>query len=427
MDLSALPSVDQLLGQLQLTPGTYPHALIVQEIRRTLQAARETIRAGTEPAPLTDTIRAALQTLAQPSLKRVINATGVVLHTNLGRAPLADFTPLDGYSNLEYDLTQGRRGKRDLHFTHLLQHLLHAPAIAVNNNAAATYLVLHELAAGHEVIVSRGELIEIGDGFRIPDIMERSGAILREVGTTNRTTVEDYRRAITDRTKLILRVHPSNFHISGFTQKPTLKDLATLGIPVYEDLGSGCLVDLRKHGIDEPLVSESLNAGIALVSFSCDKLLGGPQTGIIAGDATLVERCRRNPMYRAFRPDKLIVQALEHTLRLLLLERYDEIPTLRMIRFAPELLRQRAEVFATQINGATVSAGESVAGGGSTPDQTLPAWLVRLPGSAHKLERHLRAHTPPIIARIEQGAVIIDLRTVNPADEALILAALAVA
>ena len=425
MDLSALPSVDQLLARIP--PGTYPHALIVQEIRRTLQTARDTIRNGSEPAPLIETILSTLQTLAQPSLKKVINATGVVLHTNLGRAPLADFTPINGYSNLEYDLTQGRRGKRDLHFTHLLQHLLHAPAIAVNNNAAATYLVLHELAAGYEVIVSRGELIEIGDGFRIPDIMERSGAILREVGTTNRTTLDDYRRAITDRTKLILRVHPSNFHISGFTQKPALKDLATLGIPVYEDLGSGCLVDLRKHGIDEPLVSESLHAGIALVSFSCDKLLGGPQTGIIAGDATFVERCRRNPMYRAFRPDKLIVQALEHTLRLLLLERYDEIPTLRMIRTAPDVLRQRAEAFAAQVEGATVSEGESVAGGGSTPDQTLPAWLVRLPGPAHKLERHLRAHAPPIIARIEQGAVIIDLRTVAPADEALILASLAVA
>ena len=426
MDLSALPSVDQLLGRLALPPGSFPHALVVKEIRLALDQARLEIRAGREPGPLAATVLQALQLLRHPSLKRVINATGVVLHTNLGRAPLTPFTPIDGYSNLEYDLTSGRRGKRDLHYTHLLEHLLHAKAIAVNNNAAATYLVLHELAAGHEVIVSRGELIEIGDGFRIPDIMERSGAILREVGTTNRTTLADYQKAINERTRLILRVHPSNFHITGFAQKPALSELATLGVPVYEDLGSGCLVDLRPHGITEPLVSESLAAGMALVSFSCDKLLGGPQTGIIAGDPALVERCRRNPMYRAFRPDKLIVQALETTLRLLLLERYDEIPALRMIQISSAVLRQRAETFAAQIEGATVVEGESVAGGGSTPDQTLPAFLVRLPGTPNALERKLRANEPPIIARIEDGAVVIDLRTVSPADEPLILAAIKV-
>ena len=426
MDLSALPSVDQLLGRLALPPASFPHALVVKEIRLALDQARVEIRAGREPGPLAATVLQALQLLRQPSLKRVINATGVVLHTNLGRAPLTPFTPIDGYSNLEYDLTSGRRGKRDLHYTHLLEHLLHAKAIAVNNNAAATYLVLHELAAGHEVIVSRGELIEIGDGFRIPDIMERSGAILREVGTTNRTTLADYQKAINERTRLILRVHPSNFHITGFAQKPALSELATLGVPVYEDLGSGCLVDLRPHGITEPLVSESLAAGMALVSFSCDKLLGGPQTGIIAGDPALVERCRRNPMYRAFRPDKLIVQALETTLRLLLLERYDEIPALRMIQISSAVLRQRAETFAAQIEGATVVEGESVAGGGSTPDQTLPAFLVRLAGTPHALERELRANEPPIIARIENGAVVIDLRTVSPADEPLILAAIKV-
>ena len=426
MDLSALPSVDQLLGRLALPPGSFPHGLVVKQIRQTLDRARQDIRVGQEPAPLEDSICRALQCLSQPSLQRVINATGVVLHTNLGRAPITPFTPIDGYSNLEYDLASGRRGKRDLHYTHLLEHLLNAPAIAVNNNAAATYLVLHELAAGHEVIVSRGELIEIGDGFRIPDIMERSGAILREVGTTNRTTLADYQRAINERTRLILRVHPSNFHITGFAHKPALAELATLGVPVYEDLGSGCLVDLRPYGITEPLVSESLAAGMALVSFSCDKLLGGPQTGIIAGDPALVERCRRNPMYRAFRPDKLIVQALETTLRLLLLERYDEIPALRMIRLSPDVLRQRAEAFAAHIEGATVVEGESVAGGGSTPDQTLPAFLVRLPGSPNALERRLRANEPPIIARIENGAVVIDLRTVSPADEPAILAAIGV-
>ena len=415
-----------MLGRLALPPGTFPHSLVVKEIRLALDQARVEIRAGREPRSPVDTVLQSLRVLRQPSLERVINATGVVLHTNLGRAPLTPFAPIDGYSNLEYDLASGRRGKRDLHYTHLLEHLLNAPAIAVNNNAAATYLVLHELAAGHEVIVSRGELIEIGDGFRIPDIMERSGAILREVGTTNRTTLADYQRAINERTRLILRVHPSNFHITGFAHKPALAELATLGVPVYEDLGSGCLVDLRPHGITEPLVSESLAAGMALVSFSCDKLLGGPQTGIIAGDPALVERCRRNPMYRAFRPDKLIVQALETTLRLLLLERYDEIPALRMIRVSPAVLQQRAEAFAAQIDGATVVEGKSVAGGGSTPDQTLPAVLVRLPGTPNSLERQLRANQPPIIARIENGAVVIDLRTVSPADEPIILAAIKV-
>ncbi len=423
MDLSALPSVDQLLGRLALPPGRFPHRIVVQEIRRALDLARTAIRAGEHAAPLEETILQSLEKLERPSLQRVINATGVVLHTNLGRAPIAPFTAIDGYSNLEYDLQSGRRGKRDSHYTSLLSQLLNAPAIAVNNNAAATYLVLNELAAGQEVIVSRGELIEIGDGFRIPDIMERSGAILREVGTTNRTTLSDYQRAINERTRLILRVHPSNFHISGFTQKPTLAELVTLGVPVYEDLGSGCLVDLRPYGITEPLVTESLTAGIALVSFSCDKLLGGPQTGIIAGDANLVERIRRNPMYRAFRPDKLIVQALETTLRLLLLERYDEIPALRMIRLGASALKQRAEALAAQIPGATVAEGTSVAGGGSTPDQTLAAWLVRLPGAPNPLERKLRACSPPIVARIEQGAVVVDLRTVAPSDEAAIVAA----
>ncbi len=422
MKLSDLPSVDSLLGRLP--PERFPRALAVAEIRRALDEARERIRAGAEPELLEPTILHRLEQLERSSLQRVINATGVVLHTNLGRAPLVPFTPLPGYTNLEYDLAAGRRGKRDVHYTGPLSQLLGASAIAVNNNAAATYLVLNELAAGGEVIVSRGELIEIGDGFRIPDIMERSGALLREVGTTNRTTLEDYRRAITERTKLILRVHPSNFHVSGFTHKPALAELATLGVPVYEDLGSGCLVDLRPYGISEPLVGESLAAGISLVSFSCDKLLGGPQTGIIAGDSALVARVRRNPMYRAFRPDKLIVQALEETLRRLLLERYDEIPALRMLRLAPETLKTRAEAFARQIPGATVVAGESVAGGGSTPDQSLPAWLVRLPGSANALERHLRTNSPPIIARIADGALVLDLRTVDPADEPLVAQAL---
>src|SRR5437660_610207 len=296
---------------------------------------REEIRAGsrTNSTPIENRVEQSLARFEAPSLRRVINATGVVLHTNLGRAPLARFEPLFGYSNLEYDLAKGARGQRDVHAAELIERLAGAPGIAVNNNAAAIYLALNELASDFEVIVSRGELIEIGDGFRIPDIMQRSGAILREVGTTNRTRIEDYREAISDRTRLLLRVHPSNFRMEGLTARPELHQLVALGkersIPVYEDLGSGCVVDLRAFGIDEPLVTDSIRAGANLVSFSGDKLLGGPQAGILAGDRELVTRLRRNPMFRALRLDKLIYQALETTLRNLLLERWDQIPALR--------------------------------------------------------------------------------------------------
>src|SRR5262249_30060834 len=279
-----------------------------------------------------------------------------------------------GYSNLEYDLATGRRGNRDVHAAPLIERLTGAPGIAVNNNAAAIFLALNELASGGEALVSRGELIEIGDGFRIPDIMARSGAQLREVGTTNRTRIEDYRDAITERTRLILRVHPSNFHISGFTARPELRELVALGrergIPVYEDLGSGCVVDLRAFGIDEPLVSESLEAGADLVSFSGDKLLAGPQAGILAGKPEMVARLRRNPLFRALRLDKVICQILEHTLRNLLLERWDQVPALAMIRQPAEEIRVRAQSLAARLPGAEVRSGSSVIGGGATPEQS---------------------------------------------------------
>ena len=296
----------------------------------------------TNSVPIEKRVERNLAKLETPSLRRVINATGVVLHTNLGRAPLAPFEPLFGYSNLEYDLAAGRRGKRDVHASELIERLTGAPGIAVNNNAAAIYLALNELAAGFEVVVSRGELIEIGDGFRIPEIMQRSGAMLREVGTTNRTHIDDYREAINERTRLLLRVHPSNFRIEGFTARPELSELVALakerGVPLYEDLGSGCVADLRAFGVEEPLVADSIRAGVNLVSFSGDKLLGGPQAGILAGDAKLVARLRRNPMFRALRLDKLIYQALETTLRNLVLERWDQIPALRMISQSSEEL-----------------------------------------------------------------------------------------
>ncbi|MCU1259793.1 MAG: L-seryl-tRNA(Sec) selenium transferase, partial [Bryobacterales bacterium] len=317
--------------------------------------------------------------------------------------------------------------KRDVHTHRLLDRLLGKPAIAVNNGAAALYLALHELAAGHEVIVSRGELIEIGDGFRIPEIMQHSGAILREVGTTNRTRVEDYKDAVTERTRVILRVHPSNFRITGFTARPELRELVALGrergIPVIEDLGSGCVVDLSPFGITEPLVRDSLAAGVNIVTFSGDKLLGGPQAGILAGDPELVVRLRRNPIFRALRLDKMIYQALESTLRALLFEQWERLPALRMVRLTANEIRIRAEKLAARIPGASVEAGESVTGGGSTPDQRLPTFVIAIPGDAVSLEKRLRAGTPPIIARIEDGRVLLDLRTVFPEQESELLKA----
>ena len=424
--LRELPAVHEVLSRLDAALARYPRALVVEEVRRALEAKRSGIRAGNGAAvgSIEGEVEQSLAVLARPSLRRVINATGVVLHTNLGRAPLGPQQPIAGYSNLEYDLDAGRRGKRDVHAGVLFEKLLGCPAIAVNNNAAAIYLALNELAVGYEVIVSRGELIEIGDGFRIPDIMQRSGAVLREVGTTNRTSIQDYRNAINERTRLVLRVHPSNFRIEGFTARPELSELVALGkergIPVYEDLGSGCVVDLRPFGIDEPLVSDSLRAGVDLVSFSGDKLLGGPQAGILAGKAEIVARLRRNPMFRALRLDKLIYQALENTLRALLFEQLERIPALAMIRMSAEQIRERAErlVAALPSIHARVEPGESVIGGGSTPAQSIPTWLIVMePKDVIGAEKLLRSGDPPVIARIEDDRILVDLRTVFAEEE----------
>ena len=424
--LRQLPSVDEVVRDL--SGLRCPRELLVRLVRREIDAARAALRATGVAIDVRQAVTETVAGLRAPSLRRVINATGVVLHTNLGRAPLPSFTPIGGYSNLEYDLGNGRRGKRDWHLDTLLEHLTGKPGIAVNNNAAATYLVLNELAPGAEVVVSRGELIEIGDGFRIPDIMARSGAILREVGATNKTSIADYRGAISERTRLIMRVHPSNFHISGFTGKPELGELAALSreqrIPLYEDLGSGCVADLRRFGITEPLVTASLEAGVNVVSFSGDKLLGGPQAGLICGDADLIARIRRNPMFRALRLDKLITQALEVTLRHLLFEEWDAVPALRMIRVSAAELRRRAEQLARRIPGGEVMESASVAGGGSTPDQTLPAWVVAIPGNAVRIEKMLRGGDPPVIARIENERLLVDLRTVLESEEEELLAAL---
>lgn len=418
--LRELPSVDEVLSRLD---AACPRELLVHETRRMIDDSRARAKRGeaVDASGIPARILSELARLERPSLRRVINATGVVLHTNLGRAPLGPGAAATGYSNLEYDLATGKRGKRDVHVRELLERLTGCPGILVNNNAAAVWLVLNELASGGEVVVSRGELIEIGDGFRIPDIMARSGATLREVGTTNRTRVEDYRDAINERTRMLMRVHPSNFHISGFTSKPALRELADLarerGVPLYEDLGSGCLVDLQPWGVNEPVVSESLRAGVNVVSFSGDKLLGGPQAGIIAGDTALVQRCRRNPMFRALRCDKLVYGAMESALRNTLFCQWDRLPALHMISVSAERIRERAQAFAVALGGADVLPGESVVGGGSTPDQALPTWLVAVAGDAVALERELRAGEPAVVARIEEDRLVLDLRTVFEDEE----------
>jgi L-seryl-tRNA(Ser) seleniumtransferase len=330
------------------------------------------------------------------------------------------------YSNLEYDLDLGARGKRDVHTDRLFCQLLGAEkALLVNNNAAAVLLTLNTLAEGAEVVVSRGELIEIGGSFRIPDVCAKSGAILREVGTTNRTRIGDYAAAVNERTRVLLRVHPSNFRILGFTERPSLEEFVELAqrhnLTSMEDLGSGCLVDLSPHGIrDEPRATTSLNAGVDVVTFSGDKLLGGPQAGILAGKREPLERIRKNPLFRALRVDKLTIAAMEATISLYLRGKTQTIPALRMIQLPREAIHQRAALLAERISAlpgftARVQDGDSVIGGGSTPAQSLPTALLAVTHSRHnpqELERLLRQNSPPVIARVEGDALLLDLRTV---------------
>src|SRR5947208_5086681 len=354
--LRQIPSVDELLAEPRLAAlSKRGDRNLVVEVARTVLAELRTRIAGDSnwtalglsAASIEVLISTAVERILSRSLQPVINATGVILHTNLGRAPLPE-TVVDEfrrtatqYSNLEYDLEAGARGKRDVHTGELLTRLTGSEAaIVVNNCAAAVLVTLAALARGGEVIVSRGELIEIGDGFRIPEIMEQSGAILREVGTTNRTHLADYENAISEKTRVLLRVHPSNFKVTGFTDKPSIEELVALGqrsgLPLVEDLGSGCLVDLSEFGVCEPTVKQSVDAGVSVVMFSGDKLLGGPQAGLIAGKKDLVTRVRRYPLFRALRVDKLTIAALEATLGAYLRAAWDEIPGLRMIRAALE-------------------------------------------------------------------------------------------
>src|SRR2546430_654039 len=456
--LRQIPSIDELLAQPRLAALSkrVDRNLVVEVARAVLADLRSRIAGdsnwtalGLNAASVEELISNEVERILSRSLQPVINATGVILHTNLGRAPLTEAVvdefrrSATHYSNLEYDLEAGARGKRDVHTAELLTRLTGAEAaIVVNNCAAAVLVTLATLARGGEVIVSRGELIEIGDGFRIPEIMEQSGASLREVGTTNRTHIADYENAINERTRVLLRVHPSNFKVTGFTDKPSLEELVAFsqrsGLPLVEDLGSGCLVDLSEFGVSEPTVKQSVDAGVSLVMFSGDKLLGGPQAGIIAGKKELIGRVRRHPLFRALRVDKLTIAALGATLGAYLRGALDEIPVLRMIRMSAAELKRRTENFLRELT-AVVPLGEveleiadsvSLAGGGSTPTQSLPSKAIRIASARHsasQLEQRLRQAPAGIsvIARVEEDRLILDLRTVFPEQESLLLKTLA--
>lgn len=398
---------------------------------------RSRIAAGediADPSSAIESIAGAmLNAAARGSLRPVINATGVVIHTNLGRAPLADVAIervraiAEGYSNLEYDLALGTRGSRTVHAESLLTQLTGAEAaLVVNNNAAATMLILSGLAAGREVVISRGEMVEIGGGFRVPDVMRQSGATLREVGTTNRTRASDYLAAVTTATAMFLRVHPSNFRIEGFTERPSLADLVSAGramnVPVVEDIGSGCLVDDLPG---EPSVRQSIAAGVDLVCFSGDKLLGGPQSGIIVGRRALVDRLRTHPLMRAVRADKIAFAILEATLAEYAAGRASEtVPVQRMLHASADDIEARVRRLSTTLaaNGWRVAmiSGSSAVGGGSAPGLELPTVLLALDRegeSPDHLERWLRSLDPPVIARIEHDRVVLDLRTVMPGQD----------
>jgi len=411
---------------------------VFSEVRTQLTESNNGISRSELTSKIASEVARRLREALQPSLRRVINASGVVLHTNLGRAPLPEGA-IDhlrevstGYSNLEFDIEAGKRGKRDVHIARTLQQLLGCEAaVAVNNNAAAVLLVLNTLGEGGEVIVSRGEQVEIGESFRIPEIMARSGALLREVGSTNRTRISDYEKAIGEKTRLLLRVHPSNFRMIGFTERPSLKDFVALGrrhgISTYEDLGSGCVVDMQPMGIaGEPSAIDSIRAGVDLISFSGDKQLGGPQAGIIAGKKVYVDKIRQNPLFRALRVDKLTIAVLEYVLRAYLRGDLDAIPTWKMLRVSEAELKARAEAFAQRIgNGAKPMPLKSVVGGGSAPEIYVPSWGVALEFTGmgiSEVERQLRRSDPPVLVRVEDGYVILYFRTMFASEEQELLA-----
>ena len=457
--LRRIPAVDELLGwaQLQDLLTRYPRWAVLEAVREVLAERRGQVLGGgilleeaealLAPTAICAAVAGRTAERAAPSFTPVLNATGVVLHTNLGRAPLAPAAleaiqaTSRGYGNLEFDLATGTRGSRQVHVEQLLCALTGAEAaFVVNNNAAAVLLAINTLADGKEVVVSRGELVEIGDSFRIPDVMVRAGGRLREVGTTNRTHLSDYEAAIGPETALLLRVHRSNFQILGFTAQVETADLVALGkrrgLPVMEDLGSGALVDLSRLGLrHEPVAAEAIRAGVDVVTFSGDKLLGGPQAGILVGRRDLLARARRNPLARALRIDKLCLAALEATLRLYREpERaLSEIPVLRMLALSAETVGARAEALAAGLRAAAPSAlisledETSEVGGGALPLQALPTRVLalRLAGeSAQDIEACLRRGRPPVLVRIKGDRVLVDLRTVAASEDAALLQAL---
>lgn len=446
--LRNLPAVHELLEhpRLQEYLRIFSKELIVEAIRLILNQKREQILKSNLPLQidqkdLIPLIEKEIRRITRPHLRPVINATGVILHTNLGRAPLGKevlrniCVVAQGYSNLEFDLKSGERGSRYTHVEEILTKISGAEAaLVVNNNAAAVFLALNTLAEGKEVVVSRGELVEIGGSFRMPDVMKKSGAILKEIGTTNRTHLHDYEQAINDKTALLLKVHTSNFRILGFTAEVSLNDLVKLGrskgLPVMQDLGSGCLLNLSQYGLpQEPTVQEALTAGADLVTFSGDKLLGGPQAGIILGQKKFVDLIKKNPLNRAVRIDKLTLAGLEATLRTYLEpeKAICEIPVLKMLTYSELDLKKRAirlkRKIARELSSlcrARVKKETSPVGGGSLPLQYLPAWVIALRPlniSASEIEKKLREQEPPIIARIQEDEILLDLRTIAEKEE----------
>ncbi|HEY4132958.1 MAG TPA: L-seryl-tRNA(Sec) selenium transferase [Gemmatimonadaceae bacterium] len=438
----ALPSVTALLESeaVQSLLVHTPRVVVVDAIRRTLDTLRAQPAAPVTAGELIEAIRATVARTTQPSLRRVINGTGVVLHTNLGRAPLAR-AALDaiadvaaGFSNLEYDIENGTRGSRYVHCAGLLRELTGAEdALVVNNCAAALVLVLDTLAHGRDAIVSRGELIEIGGSFRIPEIMEKSGARLVEVGTTNRTHLDDYRRAISADSGIIVKVHRSNFEIAGYVAEASAAELASLaterGLPLLHDLGSGLLLSLAEIGLTgEPTAGDALRAGATIVTMSGDKLLGGPQAGLILGARSVIERIRKNPLTRSYRVDKLTLAALEATLALYRepTKALREIPVLAQLSTPVSELRARAETIVRALGDERISVVESDAsvGGGAFPTAKLPSIAVAITANADEVEQRLRAGGPAVVARVADGRVLIDMRTVFPRDDTLVTTAI---
>ena len=453
--LQLLPSVGKVLqhDSVQELIRDYSQPLVVDEIQAHLNQLRTAVQSGQlseedlsrEISELDSNLSSRLKARLAPSLRMVINATGVMIHTNIGRAPLSPEAAAaiqaiaTGYSNLEYSLKEGRRGHRDFHFQGTISRLLGSEAATVcNNNAAAVLLILNTLAQGKEVLVSRGELVEIGGSFRIPAIMERSGAILKEVGTTNKTKISDYRDALNEKTALILRVHPSNYKIIGFTHRPQISELAALArerhIPLAEDAGSGLLFSSTHPALkEEPSVESVLAADTDLVCFSGDKLLGGPQAGIIVGKKPLIDAIRQNPLMRACRVDKMTYAALEWTLNQYETNAYSTtLPVWRMLFAEPEEIQGRAlqlaDLLETRGFQVALKPGVSLIGGGSAPEVEIPTFVLAVTSKEHsvnQMERHLREFATPVLARIEDDQLILDLRTVFPEQEATIVSAFA--